>query len=249
VALDAVADEWFALQLESKEHTGVVRGVRREPPEPVEVAGHQGLSYRAAFESVGTDGPGTDYLLRLFVFAQGEIACTVVLLAPASRYERYRPIFEQMLASIRLTEPRFLRQARAAVLLDPRDLDAGLRLGEAWQRTGAVDRAARAFERVLAADASSRPARLSLARLWVDLPTRQEEGARLLEQLLEESEAREERVELLLLAVRYDLQAGREARAWKRIETLMVLAPGDPRVERLARALPTAPRRDDGAAP
>ncbi len=236
--LDAVANEWFALQLESKEHAGLVRGVRREPPRKVEIAGREGLAYRAAFETAGRDGPGTAYVLHLMVFARGEIACTVVLLAPASRFSRYQPIFEKMVASIRLTEPRFLRQARAANLLDPADLEAGLRLAEAWQRTGETRRAASAFEQVLERDPTQRPAQLALARLWVDQVDRLGRGGVLLDGLLEETLDTRERVELLLLGIRYDLQSDHLARVQVRLAELQTLAPTDPRVAHLAHNLP-----------
>lgn len=241
IALDALADEWFALQLESKEHGGAIRGVRREPPRSVRVAGEPGLAYRAAFEALEAGGQVTDYRLDLYVFARGQIAAAVVFLAPERRFPRYAPLFQRMLASVRLTEPRFLRQARAAVLLDGDDPEAGLRLGEAWQRLGEIQRAAQTYRGVLARVPGSRPARLALARLLVGWPARRAEGEALLDRLLEESRDPDERVDLLLLAARYDLEAGRREQAWSRLEMLEELVPEDPRVEALARTLTPSP--------
>ncbi|MDF1564166.1 MAG: rhomboid family intramembrane serine protease [Deltaproteobacteria bacterium] len=241
IDLEAVADQWFSNVLEMREHQGLYRGVRREPPRPAVVAGREALLYRAAFEASPRNGPTVSYLLTLYVFARGEIACAVAMYAPTDRFQRYQPIFDQMKDSIRLTEPRSLRLARAATLLDPGDLEAHLRLAEAWQRTGERQRAVATYEDVLARNASQRPARLALARLWVDEVDALEEGVRLLDGLLPETTDPEERVELLLLGVRYDLQQDHLSRAHERLEELLALAPEDPRVRQLAHHLPALP--------
>ncbi len=130
--LATVADRWLAEQLHRAEQAGRVRSNRWGAVGETTVAGLSALKYEAAFEVEGETGD-TTYRLRLYAFARGDLVYSLAVAGPARRFAAYTPVLDEMVDGIRLDEPRFLRRARAALLLRPEDptvrdaLDVSLR--------------------------------------------------------------------------------------------------------------------------
>ncbi|RMG15077.1 MAG: rhomboid family intramembrane serine protease [Deltaproteobacteria bacterium] len=222
IDLTRLADDWFDLQLHYHEHMGRVRRVRRSPPQETTVAGEPALRYDAAFELMEGESQGRSYLLRLYVFARGDLGYTLVFLAPESRFARYEPVFDRMLAQVRLAEPAFLRQARAAVLLAPTDPSAYLDLGEAWARVGEGGRAEQALRMALRLSPAEPGAYLALARLLLGDPARRSEGFAAVQEALRLLPYQAEPLELL---ADYYLAEGRLADARAALEAALEREP------------------------
>ncbi len=234
VDLARLADAWFDTQLDSLEHVGRVRRVRREPGAVLEIAGRRGRSFHAAFETTGTGGRGVGYVLHLVVFSRGEEAYTVVLLSPRRRYAAYRPLFRRILRGIRLREPRFLRQARAATLLWPQDPSTRLALGDALLRLGDPAGAEAAWrEAAKLAPADPAPL-LRLGHLLLGEPRRRGEGRALVEHLVTR---RPEAAAPRELLADYRLEVGDVAGALTALKAAAERDPGDGRLAERIRDL------------
>ena len=136
VDLSIVADRWLADQLHVAEQVGRVRSSRWRAMQPVTVAGLPALVYEAAFEVIERDEWSVDHVLRLYVFARGDLVYSIAVGGPVRRFDAYAPLLDEMIGALRLEEPRFLRRARAALLLSPEDPLVRERLDYALTRAG-----------------------------------------------------------------------------------------------------------------
>jgi rhomboid protease GluP len=210
-----------------------VLAVRARPPVPARIGDRDALLVRAE-----VDEPfGRSELFAYFV-ARGSVLYQLVFSYPAA-YPRYAGLVEQMAASVRLDEPRALREARAQALLFPHAPWAQGELGTVLTRVGDPHAAAEALVAAVRADPGNvrHRAQLALAYLYAGDVAR---GCTAAEEALLYGPSD---VFALEVSARCELVRGNPGLALERIRQARRANPQDARLRRAEAALEAASRR------
>lgn len=150
---------FVADDLAAEERAGRIEHLAVAPTRFADVGGMRGVVTGAAFVA---DGART--VLVAHHFARGGLVYAIVLVRPAA-LPAYDAVFARVLASVRAVEPGFLREARAAALLAPRDPGRLVALADAELRAGSTALAREALERAAALAPDAAGPEIGAARL------------------------------------------------------------------------------------
>ena len=204
-----------------------VTRVQTSKPEPVRIANRAGVRVDALFEEPSGSTRLTAYFVR-----RGELVYQFVFTHPAA-FPRYSEIVERMSRSLRLDEPRHLREARARALLFPGAPWALSALGGALDELGEPAVAVRALRAAVEEQPTSGLFRAQLALALFK--------AGEVQQACAESAAAVQQSSLNAVALEADarcaLARGHTQQALERLRSARRLAPSDDRLRRAEEAL------------
>ncbi len=226
----AFAKRFIDEQLRPEAMGGEVLQVRHRQPVPARIGDRDAVLVRAE-----VDEPfGRTELFAYFV-ARGTVLYQLVFSYPTAN-PRYARLVEGMAQSVRLDEPKALREARAKALLFPQATWSLAELGSVLTRVGDPHMAAEA----LGAAVKREPGSVRIRAQWALalLYTGElERGCTVSEEALLYGP---EDVFALEIAARCELLRGNPARALERILQARAVSPGDVRLKRAEAALRSA---------
>lgn len=178
IRLPEVRRRFLEEDLARREKNGDIAAVEIIAERPFLLDGGRALQVDIALDSRA--GP---QITRNILVARGYYSYALVLSAPRAWAEAYAPIFSQMTAQARLTEPRPLVRAKQKVETFPGMSSAHVELADQLATIGRVDAAAAAYDRALAALPTHREALYGRAKLTADYGGDLEAGSRIAAEL------------------------------------------------------------------
>jgi tetratricopeptide (TPR) repeat protein len=161
--LREIRQSFVDVELRKREQDGDITAVTVLDERPLQLQGATAAELLISLESKA--GP---QLTRNILIERGFYSYKIVLSSPKAWTKAYAPIFDEMIAGIRLSEPEAVQRARTIVSTFPGMSSAHVELAHQLASIGLVKLAAQAYQRALQALPEQADALYGLAKLAAD---------------------------------------------------------------------------------